>query len=198
MAIKAVIFDWGGVLIEDPTENVLRHCAEALGIAEKIFGNVYRRHTFAFSKGLAEDEFWSRMCSDLGVSPPPGSLWGEAFAAAYRENEEMFSLASALKRHGFKIGLLSNSELPSMDFFYGKKYAQFDAVVFSCAEGIRKPEEEIYRLILKRLEIHPPDAVFIDDKPRNVAGALRVGIQAIVFESSAQVKNALRCLGVMW
>ena len=48
--------------------------------------------------------------------------------------------------------------------------------------GLLKPNQEIYKKVLQTLNIEPEEAVFIDDKPRNVEAAESLGIHGIVFE----------------
>ena len=48
----------------------------------------------------------------------------------------MFSLASKLKSDGYRVGLLSNAEIPAMKFFEEQRYDMFEATIFSCAVGV--------------------------------------------------------------
>ena len=72
----------------------------------------------------------------------------------------------------------------------------FDVLVFSCAEGTRKPERKIYELTIEKLGSQPGQSVFIDDKPEYINGAKEVGIVAILFQSVKQVKDKLARLSV--
>ena len=57
----------------------------------------------------------------------------------------------------------------------------FDAVVFSCLVGLRKPDPRIYLLACERLGVQPEDAVFVDDGANDeLGGAERVGMRAIL------------------
>jgi HAD superfamily hydrolase (TIGR01509 family) len=55
--------------------------------------------------------------------------------------------------------------------------------------GVIKPDAEIYRASLTALDCEAKRALFFDDRPRNVEGALRVGMEAHVFESAAQARE---------
>ncbi len=110
----------------------------------------------------------------------------------FNEKEEMFDLIDKLKEQGYKIGFLSNTEMPAVEYWKRNNYAKyFDEVVFSCVEHIAKPEAEIYELICERLEILPQESVFIDDKPEFVDGAKNIGMKGIVFENIVQLKKDL-------
>jgi len=72
----------------------------------------------------------------------------------------------------------------------------FDVLVFSYAEGTRKPETKIYELTVERLGVQPGQSVFIDDKPEYINGAKVTGLNTILFRSVGQVKDELARLSV--
>jgi len=196
--IDSIIFDWGGVLIDDPRPELLRYCAEAFGVAQEQYTPVHDSCLDAFHKGLmSEEKFWHDIAQKLNKPiPKVPSLWYEAFRSAYVLKEEMFSLASSLHEKGYKTALLSNTELPAVEFFHELDYDMFDVLVFSCEEGIMKPERRIYDLTLERLGSPAQQCVFIDDRPDYIQGAKDVGLHTILFESIAQVKDELTRMGV--
>jgi putative hydrolase of the HAD superfamily len=196
--IDSVIFDWGGVLIDDPAPGLMQYCAQALAVSEEDYIMAHSKFAADFQKGLiSEDTFWERICGELKVPKPKvPSLWADAFEAAYAPREDMFSLAARLRKNGCKTALLSNTEAPAMQFFYQLQYDMFDVLVFSCAEGTRKPEREIYELTIQRLGSRPSQSVFIDDKAEYITGAKEAGLNTILFEDISQLKNALAELGV--
>ena len=196
--IKAIIFDLGGVLIENPAPGMVSYFAASLGVDEKLLYDIFARFIKEFQKGIiSEDTLWEKVCCDLRIQKPNNpSLWEEAFRNEYSPREEMFSLAAQLKERGFKIGLLSNSEVPAMKYFHEKQYDMFDVAVFSCAEGTMKPERRIYEIALKRLGVLPNEAVFIDDRGDFIDAAAEVGINTILFTSSKQVQRDLAFFSV--
>jgi putative hydrolase of the HAD superfamily len=196
--IRAVIFDLGGVLIDDPSPGMIRYFASALGLEEATFYDLEALPLPAFQKGLiSEEAFWKKLSPGLKERDVnAGSLWQEAFRSEYKPKEEMFPLASTLRRRGYKIGLLSNIEAPSAEFFNEQEYDIFDAAIFSCNEGTCKPERRIYQIALGRLGVEPGEAVFIDDRRDFVRGAKEAGVKAIHFLNPLQVKADLGRLSV--
>ena len=191
--IKSVVFDWGGVLIEDPSVKIYDYCAAALSVSQKDFINVYEQFAPEFQKGtISEDLLLEHICSVLHITKPTqSSLWEDAFRHSYEENTETFNLASRLKKNGFRIGLLSNTEAPAMRFFHEQQYPMFDVTVFSCAEGTRKPEERIYKILLQRLQLQPDEVLFIDDNMEYTLAAAQVRINTILFKNHQQLRQAL-------
>jgi len=196
--IESVIFDWGGVLIDDPAPGLMQYCAQALAVSKEDYIKAHSKFAAAFQKDLiSEDTFWERICSRLNVpTPKADSLWADAFKAVYVPKEDMFSLAARLRNNGYKTALLSNTEAVAMRYFYQLQYDMFDVLVFSCAEGTRKPEKKIYELTVQRLGSQPGQSVFIDDKPEYINGAKQAGLNTILFENINQLKNALVEIGV--
>jgi putative hydrolase of the HAD superfamily len=191
--IESVIFDWGGVLIDDPAPGLMQYCAQALAVSKEDYIKAHSKFAADFEKNLInEDTFWEKICGELGVSKPKvHSLWTDAFKAAYVPRKDMFSLAARLGKNGYKTALLSNTEAAAMQYFYQLQYDMFDVLVFSCAEGTRKPEKKIYELTIQRLGSRPGQSVFIDDKPEYINGAKQAGLNVILFRNVEQVKNEL-------
>ena len=120
--IKAIIFDWGGVLVEDPIPQMIEYCSKILKVGKEEMGKALLECRPDFERGtISEEAFWKRMCRSLTIPDRNmNSLWSHSFKSAYKENREMFSLASSLKQNGYKIGLLSNTEIPAVEYFRKK------------------------------------------------------------------------------
>ena len=130
-----------------------------------------------------EKEYWKKICKELKIDTPNinTSLWQKVFEKTYMENKEVFSLIELLKKNGYKIGFLSNTEVPSMNFFFHRAYNIFDVIIFSCKEGFTKPDKRIYQIAIQRLGVHPHEAIMIDDKRENVVGAKKSGLIGVHF-----------------
>ncbi len=197
--IKAIIFDWGGVLIDNPADGLMEYCAQHLGVSTEDLKQQFSHVEADFQSGrLSEKDFWQQTCDALNIPVPTvESLWYEAVKQVFTDKKGMRELIAALKQQGFKTGFLSNTEIPAMKHFYERAYdCLFDATVFSCAEGTVKPEAKIFTLMLERLGVQPYEAVFIDDKQVYVQGAQAVGMQGIVFQDIDQLKQELTSLSV--
>jgi putative hydrolase of the HAD superfamily len=196
--IEAVLFDWGGVLIDNPALGLMDYCARVVGVPVEDYTRVHDEYSEAFQKGLiAEKVFWQRVCGALHRAvPSQDSLWGAAFRAVYVPREEVFALARRLRAKGLRTSLLSNTEVPAMEFFLSLGHDMFDALTFSCAEGVLKPEKAIYEIAARKLGAAPARCVLLDDKADFVAGARNAGMAGIVYESLAQTRQGLARLGV--
>jgi epoxide hydrolase-like predicted phosphatase len=196
--IRAVIFDWGGVLIEDSAPGLFKYCAKALGVSVEQYRTAFNICLDDFQTGRAtEQQFWQNMTSHLKVPmPKAGSLWGEAFAAVYTPRTELFTLAARLRKAGCKTAILSNTEKPAVELIRKQKYNVFDVEVFSCLEGITKPDKKIYDLALNRLRTPAGQTLFIDDRQDFIDGAKKAGLQTILFKNIDQLKKDLAGLSL--
>jgi putative hydrolase of the HAD superfamily len=191
--INAVIFDWGGVLIEDPAPALFKYCANAFGVSVERYVTAFDICINDFQTGtVTEQQFWTNMTKRLKAPMPKAdSLWTEAYTAAYRPRREMFSLASRLRRAGCKTAILSNTEKPVAELINKLKYDAFDVTILSCLEGTAKPGRKIYDLTLDQLGIPAGQALFIDDKQPNIDGAKQAGLQTIIFKNTEKFKKEI-------
>ena len=73
----------------------------------------------------------------------------------------------------------------------------FRDIAVSGDEGVIKPDPAIYRLLLERNGLNASDCLFIDDSPKNVAGAEAVGMKAHHFTSPQSLRARLIAEGVL-
>jgi 2-haloacid dehalogenase len=71
-------------------------------------------------------------------------------------------------------------------------FAVFDDVVVSGAEGVAKPDPEIFHILARRLG-HPIEGVlYVDDSIRNVDAACTAGMGAVHFTDAAHLLTELQ------
>ena len=95
---------------------------------------------------------------------------------------------SELRRLGFRIGLITvcAEDVPAL-WSETPFHGLFDAEVFSCSVGLRKPDPRIYLLCCEQLGVEPSDAIFVGDGANDeLAGAERVGMTAVLLEGSPE------------
>ncbi len=190
--VSTIIFDWGGVLIENPEPKIVSYCSNHLGIDEETFRKARNKFLIQFQKGIPEKDFWEEVCNELKIEKPrTNSLWADAFGYAYSPIEEMFSLASSLSKTGYRVAMLSNTEKPATHHLDEQRYAVFNPIILSCIEEEVKPEQRIYNITVRRIRINPENALFIDDKIENVDGARSAGMSALLFTNKSQLEGDL-------
>ena len=68
----------------------------------------------------------------------------------------------------------------------------FSGIVVSGEIQMLKPFPEIYNHTLKKYDLNPSECIFIDDRPINVLGAKKCGIDGIIFETPLQLIKSLK------
>jgi putative hydrolase of the HAD superfamily len=87
-----------------------------------------------------------------------------------------------LRRRGLRLGLLSvcSDDVPAV-WADTQLHGLFDAEVFSCDVGLRKPDPRIYALTCDRLGVDAEDAIFVGDGANDeLAGAERAGLRSVL------------------
>lgn len=198
MAIRAVIWDLGGVLVRTIDHTPRRRWETRLGLEPNglesiIFDSPVSRQA---SIGLAEPEaIWDWTAEQLGLSPEALAQLQTDFWAGDQLDEELVASIAGL-RPAVKTGMITNawkSIRPRIEEEWRLAPA-FDDIVVSAEVGLAKPHPAIYRLALERLGVDVPETIFIDDFEENVAAARALGIHAIRFRDRDQVLRDLRPL----
>ena len=200
--IRAILFDFGDVLTDHGvTRDLLRAYDRQLGWPEgTLHDRLYRSPWWEqVSLGqISETAYFYGAVGDV-VPLLPQALEVLRYGCFALEplRPEMVDLVQALARR-YRLGLVSNAS-PSLRhqlIRWPHLLNLFEAVVISAEVGLRKPDPRIYRLALRRLYLAPEEALFVDDKPRNVEGALALGMEGIVFTSPAQLRSDLAARGL--
>jgi epoxide hydrolase-like predicted phosphatase len=199
-SIRALIFDYGGVLMRtvDPTArrtlerqfNLDRGQAEELVFRSPRWDDVQHGHTDS-------DAFWADVGERLDLDAERLRAFRRGFWAGDRLDQELVDHIRHLRRQGYRTALLSNAPADLPDYLEQLGIADaFNVIVISGAEGVVKPDPEIYRRALGRLDAAPHEAIFIDDMRVNVEAARRVGLHAWRFRGLAPLRVRLQDLGV--
>lgn len=200
--IKTVIFDLGGVLIENPNIKIYHEFSKILKVPFDDCRTAFRYYIRDFDRGdLSTKEFFEKSTKKLGVKNTlHRNSEYDAFKKAYNPDKGVFSLALNLHKQGYKIGLLSNLNVDAINFLQTEAKSDFeffDIFVFSALVNVSKPKRKIYELMLEKLNVNPEQTLFIDDVEANVEGAKKVGMNAIRFENLEKLKEELKKLQIV-
>ena len=198
-APRGLLVDWGGVLTTNVFASFESFCRRE-GLEVSFVGDMFRgdpeaRHAlFALETGeLTEPEFEVRFAEILGLREDRAQGLIDRMFGGMTEDLEMFTAVRCAKAQGVRTGLLSNSW--GVDRYDRSHFPQlFDAVVISGEEGIRKPDRSIYELAIKRMELHPPEIVFVDDLAGNLKPARELGMETVHHSSGGETVMELERL----
>jgi epoxide hydrolase-like predicted phosphatase len=190
VAIRAVVFDIGGVLeiTQDlsPTrtqDSVTRVWETRLGLPT---GEVDVRMRDAWIGGsvgtITLDEVHQALRDRVGLDEEQlaafmADMWREYLGTA---NTELIEFARGL-RPRYRTGILSNSFVGAREqeqAAYGFEDL-VEEIVYSHECGMSKPDPRIYALVCERLGVLPGETVFVDDYAPNVAAAREAGLHGV-------------------
>jgi epoxide hydrolase-like predicted phosphatase len=190
MAVRAVVFDVGGVLEVNPSTGWTDRWALRLGLRPR---ELERRIDRLWSGGdigavtLAEVERRTAKGLELddgAVAELMTDAWAEYVGSLNRE------LAEYLRglRPRYRTAILSNSFVGAREReqdAYGFE-EMCDTIVYSHEVGRVKPDPAIYHIVCERLGVAPQEVLFLDDVQANVDGARAIAMRAVTFVNNAQ------------
>jgi putative hydrolase of the HAD superfamily len=93
-----------------------------------------------------------------------------------------------LRAQGRRVGLITVCSEDVPDVWGETPFVDlFDAAVFSCSVGMRKPDPRIYRLACEELGVEPEEAMFVGDGANDeLAGAERVGMRSALIHRDGE------------
>jgi putative hydrolase of the HAD superfamily len=198
-SIKALIFDFGGVLSRTEDQQPRQRLAARLGLTmEQLYDIVFNSDFARLSEvgQLTSEERWERMGQALGLRTAEeiGAFLNEFFSGDKFDEE----LGRHIRRwhRCYKTALLSNAG-DSLAVHVRDRLGlgdAFDEIIISALVGSAKPDPAIFRLALERLQVAPPEAIFVDDMLPNVQAAAALGIHAIQFTTREALLAELNAL----
>ena len=200
-SIQAVVFDIGGVLLAWDPRHLYRKLIADERVMERFLAEVCTLEWHAaHDLGIP----FEASCAALAARHPEDAELVWAWA---RRSEEMVAgpiegtveILRELRAAAVPCYALTNMEAETYPRRRERFHflSSFDGVVVSSAEGVAKPDPEIFRRLLARFGLTAQRTLMIDDAPRNVAAAEAMGMAAVRFESPAQLRRALVDAGLL-
>ncbi len=184
-AVRAVIFDIGGIL-EAPFEDVLvPEMARFVGLPEPRLRQERARDALALTEGRTTlREFYDRVDAGAVRRADPDAAVAHHLAvyesATGTLDPRVLGLIADLRRRRLVVACLTNTEVEVGRFNRARDlYRGFDRAFLSTEMGLHKPSRAIYERALAGLGCAPREAVFTDDKLENVDGARAVDMHGL-------------------
>ena len=196
MSIRAVVFDLGKVLVDFDYGIAARRLAEQSNASAVEIQRIIDQSPLLLryeSSEMTTSEFFAEVKKQIRFT---GAFdeFAAAFADIFTEIPEMTRLSGELRDRGFHTSVLSNTNEIAISHVRRKFpfFSDFADYVLSFEQGALKPHERIYRILEKRSGMSGSEILFIDDKPENVSGALRLGWQTICHRSVGETRRRVR------
>jgi putative hydrolase of the HAD superfamily len=200
--IKAVFFDYDGVLTTDKTGSLTttRYLSRVTGLALPTVRAAFSRYNNDLTLGkTTHAQIWSNICRAMGREVDICLLY-EAFEST-PINARMFSLARQLKERLF-VGIITDNKTDRIDHLkrYQKLSSVFDPIIVSAEVGADKGNAEIFLIALRHAGVSPEEAVFVDNNRDNLEAPNALGMKTIFHDDEQNdieilVEN-LKALGI--
>jgi putative hydrolase of the HAD superfamily len=141
---------------------------------------------------MSERDYWAARARQTGeaVGEPDWDM--PAMLTRIRQQDPasvvrpaMADLVARAHARGIRLGILTNE----LELFHGRAFmdrmtvlAHFPVLVDATHTGILKPDPAAYALAIDAMGLAPHEILFVDDQFRNVAGAVRAGLQVQYFD----------------
>lgn len=192
--IKGIIFDYGGVIGNDPSNNIYQAVSDEFGKTVDKIKEEFFKFIFKLEKGeIPEMVFWKEIAKKLDISDHEKlrKTWLGEFRMAAKMDKNIVLLLKKLKNH-YKLCLLSNNAVFYQTPEISKVLEEiFDVIIYSFDVNMRKPEEEIYLYTLKRINASPEECIIIDDGATKFSFPKKIGMEVIHFKSFPQLQKEL-------
>lgn len=201
-SISFVYFDLGNILYRFDRERSIRQMADHLGVEPAIIRRIVVTEGLgdAHERGeIDDDQFVDWLRRGVGITRVDDA------ASLLDAGSDMFELIDGMPEIVDRVagttgtGLLSNTSAAHFRWIkqIGDSMMQsFDPVILSYQAGVMKPSRDIYVAAERASGVLPHQILFVDDKPENVAAAIRCGWNAEICEGRDQVDAALKRYGI--
>jgi putative hydrolase of the HAD superfamily len=197
MMLKAVIWDFGGVLTSSPFEAFARFEIER-GLPADII-----RRTNASNHWENAWARFERAELDLEAFDQLFAAEARALGAEVRGKDVLPLLSGNLRpemvealrrvKTRFKTGCITNNlpanvigSMGGRSLYIAEVMALFDHVVESAKIGLRKPDPRIYQMMVTALGVDPKHCVYLDDLGVNLKPAREMGMTTIKVVNAPQ------------
>lgn len=189
--ITTIIFDLSEVYLQGIFGSE-KHLQEKVGKTVTFSDIWIPEIELLFQGKITEDTYWQAILNKHKWQTTIGKLKGAA-RKNFIEIKGTRQIIEQLRKKGFTLGLLSN-HAKEWIIFCEKTYKYHDlfkTIVYSYEVSLSKPNKEIFKIMLDRLNVKPEDCLFIDDNKNNIAAAKKLGMKTIKFTSAEDLQRSL-------
>jgi 2-haloacid dehalogenase len=194
--IKAIVFDFGGVLLDWNPYNIFNpYFPEGSQAIDDFFTEV---DFYAWNAELDRGHSVADGVTELSAKFPHRASLIEAFAKNWKKSitgsiKGTVEILQKLKNKPYPLYGLSNWSAETFPFMLEdfSFFDKFDEIVYSGEVKLIKPEPEIYHLLLSKIDYSASECLFIDDSLPNIETARSLGFYGHHFSSPEALEAEL-------
>jgi epoxide hydrolase-like predicted phosphatase len=192
MTKRAVIFDFGGVLMKTVDYSPRHQWDDRLslphGSVEKAVHNAESWAQAQIGK-IPIKIYWENVAQRLNLSIQQVNQLARNFYSGDQLDVDLIEYIQQLRESGFAVGLLSNHSVelrPRLKNLNIEKL--FDPLIISAEIGVMKPDARAYQTVLEKLDCSADMTIFIDDRQENVDGAAALGMYPVFYHAGMDLR----------
>ena len=198
--IKAVLFDFGGVIATEGFREGLMAIAKKNNLDEQSFFTTAEEIIYktGYVIGKAKEKvFWEVLSRESGIRDAYQKLRIEILRR-FVISPEMLSMVEKLRDQGLVTAILSD-QTNWLDEINRKRpfYNRFDYIVNSYVLGKSKRDPSVFRDVAKIIGIKPHLLLFVDDNIQNIKRAAEAGLRTIHFTGIKDFKAQLETFSII-
>jgi epoxide hydrolase-like predicted phosphatase len=195
MTKRAVIFDFGGVLMKTVDYSPRHQWDDRLslphGSVEKAVHNAESWAQAQIGK-IPIKIYWENVAQRLNLSIQQVNQLARDFYSGDQLDVDLIEYIQQLRESGFAVGLLSNDSVelrPRLKNLNIEKL--FDPLIISAEIGVMKPDARAYQTVLEKLDCSADMTIFIDDRQANVDRAAALGMYPVFYHAGMDLRATL-------
>ncbi len=193
--IKAVLFDFGGVIAEEGFREGLMAIGRQNNLdPERFFADVDRIiYETGYLVGTSDEaSFWNAVRKHTRITGSDGKLRDEVLRR-FVFRPAMLACADRLRAMGFKVAMLSDQTnwLEEIDHETAL-FRHFDMVFNSFRLRKSKRDASVFRDVCGALGVRSNEALFVDDNINHIKRAESEGLRTIYFTTTREFEKRLR------
>jgi putative hydrolase of the HAD superfamily len=195
---QGFIFDYGGVLVRNQTDEDQARLAQIAGIPQPLFTELYWAHRLPYDKdSVTAPEYWASVAHSAGATLTTNAIeeLTELDTTSWMQFDSvMWDWIEELRQAGKRVAMLSNMprDLGQALRTRTHRLDSFDHVTLSYEVRSAKPEPAAFEHCLEGLGTPADQLLFLDDRIANVQGAELLGIRGIQFTDRDEILLRVR------
>jgi FMN phosphatase YigB (HAD superfamily) len=178
--IKAIIFDWHGVLDHTKFSGLIEKLAELAHRDTQDIEKEVKLLVGEYDREGKPEHFWSQVKSKLNLEANQVQA-AQSYILNVEPNTPLWERLPALATK-YRLAILSDcpedkmkviKQFPGLDMF--------EQAYFSCERGASKTDDKFFLNLLSDLNLGAADCLYVDDNQKHIETANRLGFKTCLF-----------------
>lgn len=191
--IKAVIFDWHGVLDASTFQGFVQRLSELSGLPKTEVE--VRLSPFEQQYIVGEMEptaFWNKLQEVLGLTDYTLTK-AQEYRTSIEKNKGLWEVISSKLKGRYLLAILSDVSQDKVDVIRSEvELALFAVIHFSCEKHLSKKKKEFFLDVVHELNVLPEECLYVDDNEQHIQTANELGFHTYLFGTNDVLLSLLK------